>query len=318
MVDADRVPVLAVLRVAAIGRLHLLMDGKTARLRGLSFSAVGFILFCLLSSAGWLIPPIADPVPTLERLGVVYGLLGLFFGVRGFGERRWVWLALTAMGLIGVPAVFLEVALGTISGASASAGFAFVPIVVIMVVAFSGDGGARRLLVPALVALGGVLLLLPVEFPSALRGRLMFGGLVLVVVLVAVLSVWMYRLLQGFALAEAIAVVCLSNSMFLLVSCLIRGEFVWRWSALASIASMSSLVGAIVVVLMVWLLRKMTPVRFAARYLVIPFFTVLEGYVLLRPDLTVRMGFGLCLLAVGAGVILISRGGEDEGVLSLR
>jgi hypothetical protein len=30
------------------------------------------------------------------------------------------------------------------------------------------------------------------------------------------------------------------------------------------------------------------------------------------------MGFGLGLLAVGAGVILSSRGGEDEVVLSLR
>jgi len=318
VVAANRVPVLAVLRVAVIGRLHLLQDGKAARLRGLSVSAVGFILFCLLSSAGWLIPPMADPVPTLERLGMVYALLGLFFGVRGFRERRWVWLALTAMGLIGVPVVFLQAALGTISGASASAGLAFVPIVVIMAVAFSGDGGARRLLVPALVALGGVLLLLPVEFPSVLRGRLMFGGLVLVVVLVAVLSVWMYRLLQGFALAEAIAVVCLSNALFLLVCGLVQGEFVWRLSALSAIGSASSGVDAIAVVLMIWLLREMTPVHFAARYLVIPLFTVAEGYVLLRPDLTVRMGLGLALLAVGAGVILFSRSGEDEAVLSLR
>ena len=317
MADANRVPVLAVLRAAAIGRLHLLMDGKAARLRGLSVSMVGFVLFCLLLSAGWLIPP-TDGVPALQRLGLMYGLLGLVFGVRGFRGRRWVLLALTGVGLLGIPAVFLEAAVGMVSGASASAGFAFVPVVVIMVVAFSGDGGARRLLIPALAALGGVLLLVPVEFPSALRGRLLFGGLIVVVVLVAVLSVWMYRLLQGFGLAEAIAVVCLSNSIFLLVCCLIRGEFVWRWNVLASLASVSSLVDAIVVVLMIWLLREMTPVRFAARYLVIPFFTVLEGYVLLRPDLTVRMGFGLGLLAVGAGVILSSRGGEDEVVLSLR
>jgi hypothetical protein len=173
-------------------------------------------------------------------------------------------------------------------------------------------------LVPALVGLGGVLLLLPFELPSALRGWVMFGGLVLVVLLVAVLSVWMYRLLRGFAMMDAIAVVCLANAFFLLVCGFAGGGFVWRWSALGAVASLTSLFEAMEMVLMVWLLKEMTPVRFAVRYLVIPLFTVLEGYVLVRPDVTLRMGFGLALLAVGAGAVLFYKDGADEVVLSLR
>jgi hypothetical protein len=72
------------------------------------------------------------------------------------------------------------------------------------------------------------------------------------------------------------------------------------------------------VLLIVWLLREMQPVRFAARYLVIPLLTVLESYILMRPEWTLRMGCGTVLLAAGAGALLLSTAGEDETVLSLR
>jgi drug/metabolite transporter (DMT)-like permease len=72
------------------------------------------------------------------------------------------------------------------------------------------------------------------------------------------------------------------------------------------------------VLLIVWLLREMRPVRFAARYLVIPLLTVLEGYVLMRPELTVRMVFGAGLLAAGAGMLLFLKASEEETILSLR
>jgi hypothetical protein len=62
----------------------------------------------------------------------------------------------------------------------------------------------------------------------------------------------------------------------------------------------------------------MPPIRFAARYLVIPLLTVLESYVVMRPEWTVRMGFGTALLAVGAGMLLFLKVGEEETVLSLR
>jgi hypothetical protein len=70
--------------------------------------------------------------------------------------------------------------------------------------------------------------------------------------------------------------------------------------------------------LFVWLWRKMPPVRFAARYLVIPLLTILESFVLMRPEWTVRMGFGTALLAAGGGMLLFLKAGEEETVLSLR
>jgi hypothetical protein len=112
--------------------------------------------------------------------------------------------------------------------------------------------------------------------------------------------------------------VCLSNAVFLLVCSAVRGELVLQWSELASVVSLSSLVDLVEVVLLVWLLREIMPVRFASRYLVIPLLTLFEGYGLIRPGLTVRVVSGLVLLAAGAGMLLFLKAGEDETVLSLR
>jgi hypothetical protein len=65
-------------------------------------------------------------------------------------------------------------------------------------------------------------------------------------------------------------------------------------------------------------LREMPPVRFAARYLLIPLLTIIESYTLVRPDWTARMVLGTILLAVGAGTLLFWKAGEEETVLSLQ
>jgi hypothetical protein len=114
----------------------------------------------------------------------------------------------------------------------------------------------------------------------------------------------------------------IANALFLLGWSVVRGDVVWRWGGrwgeLGSILSISSPVDVVEVLLIVWLLREMLPVRFAARYLVIPLLTILESYALMRPDWTVRMGLGTLLLAAGAGALLFWKAGDEETVLSLR
>jgi hypothetical protein len=119
-------------------------------------------------------------------------------------------------------------------------------------------------------------------------------------------------------LADAIAVVGLANAVFLVVWSAVREGVVWRGNGFVSMVSGASLVDVVEVLLIVWLLREMPPIRFAARYLVIPLLTVVESYVLMRPEWTVRMGFGTALLALGAGMLLFLKAGEEETVLSLQ
>jgi drug/metabolite transporter (DMT)-like permease len=288
-------------------------------------------VFCILSGTSWAIPhEISDGLPTLEQQGVVFGVMGLtallFAGRRGWSRSRglrYVRLAAAAAVFFGVPIVVAEYAGGSLPAISRSALFALVPVVVVLAVAAGEsadreEGGARLFLMPALAGLGGLLLLLPLSFSRSARGWVMLAIVCVSVVLVGLASVWLYRVLRGFAFAVAIAVVGLTNAVFLLVWSAIHEEVVWRGNGLASVVSIASLVDVVEVLLIVWLLREMPPIRFAARYLIIPLLTVLESYVVMRPGWTVRMGFGTVLLAAGGGMLLFLKAGEEETVLSLR
>jgi hypothetical protein len=286
---------------------------------------VAFAALCILLGTSWVIPEMPSGLPSLEQQGILFGLIGMAaFVFAGWG----VWIRVTsalclrlgaaALGLFGVPMVVAEYARGNGQGINGAALFAMVPIVVVMTLAAGDDAGARRFLAPALAGLGGLLLLLPFHFSTSARGLAMLSVVCAAVIVAGIASVWLYRLLRGVSVADAVAVVGVSNAVFLLVWSGVGGGTVWRGSELASVVSVSSLVDVVEVLLIVWLLREMSPVRFASRYLLIPLLTVLESYVLVRPEWTVRMGFGTVLLAVGAGVLLFGKAGEEETGLSLR
>ncbi|MEO6911930.1 MAG: hypothetical protein ABI158_13515 [Edaphobacter sp.] len=289
----------------------------------------GFAALCVLVSNSWLLPTVPDDgASSIVRQSCLDGVLGMVALV-ATSPRLWVRLresslvlprlAGVSVMLLGVPAVASAWARGGVPDVSQAALFALVPFIVV-VVAMGREPGAgeefavRRFFAPALAGFGGVLLLLSFNFPVSARGRTMFGVLLLAVVVTGVASAWIYRLLGGFTLMEAFAVVCLSNAVFLAVCSLLLGA---SWSRAWPLISISSLYYLLELVLLVWLLRAMSPVRLAARYLVVPLLAVLEGLAILRPDFTVRMGAGLVLLAGGAGYILFSRRQNSDAALSV-
>jgi drug/metabolite transporter (DMT)-like permease len=292
---------------------------------------ITFGALCLLSSSAWVVEPFSiSTLTSLERQGLLYfavGLGALLLSGRAallrIGQQPWARLAVAGLGFFGIPAVAIELASGTVPEISRSALFAMVPIVVVVVLATVETGGpaergARRSLAPTLIGLGGLLLLLPLSFSNSARGNAMIAVLGTAVILVGIASVRLYRLLQQFELSIAVAVVCLANAVFLLICASTGGAVAVHRSSLLSLLSLSSLVDVIEVLLLLWLLRRMPPVQFASRYLLIPLLTVLEAYVLLRPELTLRIGAGAILLTIGAGMLLLQPPAEEEAVLSLR
>jgi hypothetical protein len=271
-----------------------------------------------------------DGLPSLEQQAILFGAVGLtalLFCRRGTwagtGGLRLAQIGAAAIVFFGVPIVVLEYAGASVSSITRSALFAMVPVVVALVVA-AGDGGtreergARRFLAPALVGVGGLLLILPLQFSGSPRGRAMLALVCAVVVLVGSASVWLYRLLGDVVVVQAVALVGMSNAAFLMVCSFVHEDMVWQWRGLQSVVSISSGVDLLEVLLIVWLLREMRPIRFAARYLVIPMVTILESFVFVRPQVTVRIGFGTALLVAGAGMLLFLKDDEEETMLSLR
>jgi hypothetical protein len=292
---------------------------------------IAFAVLCVLSGTSWAIPrEMFDGLPPLEEQGVLFGVIGLAALVvagrevwsrsRVLGYAR---VAAAGVGFFGLPIVVADYARGSVPAISRSALFALVPVVVVMAVAF-GDAagreerGARLFLMPVLTGLGGLLLLLPLQFSGSVRGWIMLGVVCAAVFVVGLVSVWLYRLLRGFGLADAVAVVGLGNAVFLLGLSYIHEIAVWNRSGMASVVSIASVVDGVEVLLIVWMLREMPPIRFSARYLIIPLLTILESFVVMRPEWTVRMGFGTVLLAAGGGTLLFWKAGEEETALSLR
>src|SRR5271168_3663418 len=285
-----------------------------------------FGALCLLSSSSWVVEPYgASTLPSLERQGLLYFVVGfaalLLSGKSSLlriCQQSWTRLVVAGLGFFRIPALAIELASGAVPEVSRSALFALVPIVVAVVLSAVEAGGAerdaRRSLAPALVGLGGLLLLLPLSFSSSARGNAMIAVVCAAVILAGIASVWLYRLLQQFELSDAAALVCLSNAVFLLICGWVKGAIVWDRGSLLSLLSWFSLVDVTEVLLLLWLLRRMPPVQFASRYLLIPLLTVLEAYILVRPPLTLRIGAGTILLAAGVGLLLFQHPAKEEVV----
>lgn len=283
-----------------------------------------FFALCLLLSSSWMLPSGATDESPITQQGCFYGLVGLVALIFAYRRIRLQWhaclrVAAVSILLLGVPAVLGEWARDGISDISRAALFALVPFVVVMVAAArESETGVRRFSIPALISFGGVLLLLPFSFPTAPRGQIVFGILLIAVALVGYASEAIYHLLRRFETVEALAVVSLANAVFLIVCHFANLPSAESWSGVSSLLSVHSLYNLAELLLLIWLLREMSPVRLAVRYLVVPLFTVLEGFAFLHPPLTIRMGAGLVLLVAGASYLLSSRGGDSDAVLSIR
>lgn len=289
---------------------------------------IAFGTLCILLSSSWLLPAAATEESSIAQQVCFYAAIGL---VAGLFSYRQLWARLktqessllrvagVSVLLLGLPTVLGEWVSDGISDISRAALFALVPFVVVVVaMGRELEPGVRRFFASGLTGFCGALFLLPFSFPASVRGRTMLGVLLVTILLVGFASESIYRLLRGFGMMETVAVVCLSNALFL-VACHFAGvPFVENWGGLSSLISVHSLYSLAELLLLVWLLREMSPVRLAARYLAVPLLTVLEGLAFLRPALTVRMGAGFVLLAGGVGYILFSRGGDSDAVLSIR
>jgi drug/metabolite transporter (DMT)-like permease len=291
-----------------------------------------FGALCLLSASAWIATPYdTSTLPSLESQGLLYaaiGLIALLISARQPWSRNQngssAQLALAGLMFFGLPAAAIDLASGSIPAISRSALFAMVPIVVILAITSgdardSGEAGARRLLTPTLVGAGGLLLLLPLDFSGTTRGTIILAILCAAVIVSGLSAVWLFRRLHNVTPSRAAALICLPTAAFLLFcSRLSSGPLVLDRTALASLLSVSSLVGLIEILLLLRLVRAMPPIRFAARYLVIPLLTVLEGYIIIRPPMTLRIAAGAILLIAGTATLLLLNPSDEEALLSLR
>jgi drug/metabolite transporter (DMT)-like permease len=236
-------------------------------------------------------------------------------------------LAFASLCLLGVPALLLEAASTAVPSGMSTALFAFLPVAVLVAAPYlafgrSEEGRTSHLLAPAILGAAGALLLLPFALPDSWRLVAFEALAVLAVVLAALAGIAMHRLLAEFAMAEAIAIASFANAVFFCAASVASDPADWALllapALLAHQAATALLFELPQRVLLLWLMRDISPVRLSARALAIPLVTVFEGALLLRPELTLRTVSGLLLLAAGTWRLLTGNEPGDEPRLVLR
>ena len=277
----------------------------------------GFAGLCVLSGSGWLVEMFVPHVLSgLMRTAVHAVVIGvaLLGNSHGGSWGEWRRIAGWSAVLLAVPGVLVVGAGGAVGSFTEVLIFTLVPVVVVLVMGSQGEFGlgedGMAGLVPALIGMSGVALLLPLPGSVSVVGWIWIAGLVVSAVGCGAAGCRLHELLRGVGVLRAAGVGCVATA-------LVVGVFVRGGLGSVSLAGVLGEVGGMVLVevpvvlLTVWMLREMSPVGFSARYVVVPVVTVLEGILLLRPELNWVMAAGILLGVVGAWGLM--RGSLVEG-----
>jgi drug/metabolite transporter (DMT)-like permease len=183
--------------------------------------------------------------------------------------------------------------------------FGLVPFLTVFVMA-QRVGGDLRLLVPAVVGVGGLALVVPFAWPSSNVGVGWLVGMAIAAGFVAVAGIRMHGLMRGAstvwagALGSGAAALLAGAAWWVME----RGPVDFGWRVVAMEVGWSLVVDLPLVLLTIWLVREMRPVGFAARFLSVPLVTILGGLGVMRPVVVWTTWLGLALVAGGCWVLL--------------
>jgi drug/metabolite transporter (DMT)-like permease len=291
-----------------------------------------FAVLCGWLASEWLLEAAPDGPSMPERQGIASGVVALLgvwlvFWGRKRHDRSRLWnrrrlcgaLALAGLLYFAIPAIVLDLAKAYASEINVTVIFALAPVAVVLAWgAVTNERLGGRLLISVVCGIAGLLFLLPFEGPESVHGWESLTEAFIAMLLVACAGVWLNRLAAAVEFPEVLAIVGAVNAVVLLGWCWARWPVVWGWSAWGPGVWIGILSGGISIALTIWLLRVMAPVRFSARFFVIPLVTILEGLLLVRPEISGRLVLGVTLLTAGAAGVLASRGAVEEEILTLR
>jgi drug/metabolite transporter (DMT)-like permease len=180
------------------------------------------------------------------------------------------------------------------------------------------DRQSRSTLLAALMSIVGALCVFPVEIPASIEAGLALCAVILAAACIAAANCKAVVLAtqpaekstattaQMAAIAGAIAAIAFA------VASAITERPVWKWNIWQPELLWSALVEAPALLLLFWLMRRMSATRMATRYVIAPLLAILIGAALMRSDLALRTWLGLALMAGGAAYLLLAPAAEPE------
>lgn len=306
-------------------------------LRGRSQSVAALLLVSLLWSCETLrpelLPMFASGLPSLQKQTLAFalfaGVAALASAIRGAewpkGRQCWA-AALIGLGLFVAPSGLLYLANGSVSGYARTVLLTLVPVFAIVLEPYicsdvAPSAGGHSLLA-ALASVAGALCVFPIAFPASLLAASGFFAALLAAACIAAANCFAVTTATASGkkqLAPTAAIAGGTATLAFAIASVWLERPVWQWDALRPELFWSAAVELPALLLLFWLLRRLSASRMAARYVAAPLLTVALGAVGMQAELQPRTWLGLILMAAGAGyLILAPAAGERGEVLSLR
>jgi drug/metabolite transporter (DMT)-like permease len=219
---------------------------------------------------------------------------------------------LAGIGLFAAPSLLIEIARGNIDDITRVALFSLTPVFAVVFEPYLGTGSTsqqRGGLAASLIAVCGTLLVFPFNVPQTGAAVLGFSGILAAVASVAAANCFSVGLAckQTGPAAFSFAAVAAGSAAVVLAAC---GAIFERHTWSSPRIDVWTSLDLLTLVLLFWLMRRMTAVRMTTRFLIAPLLANLAGLAFLHPGVQARGWLGLLLIAAGSGWLLF--GPEDE------
>ncbi len=310
---------------------------RLGRAKADAAGVAGLLLLCFLGSLGSLrsdllphlaverLPPLERQVAPFALLAVVAALLAVRRGAECPRGRQVLDSMVAGLGLFAVPAGLIAFSKGWIADLTRVALFSLAPVFAVVLEPYIGRGTgqqARGGLIAALAAVVGTLCVFPVETPRSMAAGSALCAVILAAACVAAANCRAVAVANESAGNSTMAMAAIAGATAaagLAAASALMERGAWRWDAPAPELAWSAAVELPGLLLLFWLMRRLSAVRMMTRFVLTPIFAILISMALLRPTVGPLTWLGLLLVAGGAGWLLFAREEEPEaGSLPLK
>jgi drug/metabolite transporter (DMT)-like permease len=312
---------------AGYGLIKTMKDANGKGMRD-ALPVTGLLLLCFLWSLASLrsdllpdqfatgLPPLERSALHLAGLAIVGWLLaGVFRAPWPRGRQIWDSILL-GLGMFVVPALLAEAAKAEIPDLTRVALYSLAPVFAVAFEPYLGrlsESQSKGGLLAALGCVIGTLGVFPLMIPRTWDGAGCFFAIILAVVSISATNCWAVRFMSEMPLKSGapVASIAGASSALLLIAASFIGERpVWSHPLVGPEIAWTTSVELPSMLLLFWLMRRMSAVRMTTRFVVTPLIVNIVGLIVLRPSMQLRAGLGILLIAVSAGWLLASR--EEE------
>jgi hypothetical protein len=256
-------------------------------------------------------------------LALTAGLIAVLRGAQWPRGRQLGTSILIGLGLFAVPAGLVALSDGWISELARTALFTLVPVFAVVFEPYLGDGSrlpVRGGLLAGLMAVAGALLTFPIAIPVSAEEGCGWIAVIVAAACVAAancLGVASAAKLDNNAAGRLAAMASTaggSAACMLAAASLVLERTDWKREALVPESIWSAAVDLPGLLLLFWLMKKVSATRMAARFVLAPLLALLVGVVLPQSAQAVRLRTwaGLVLMAGGSCWLLFGRDEETD------